>query len=68
VSLNRYQAAGPKLKLGSVGGVSQFFQVTQKERYRASPYGFGTNPENYSPSQWAILAALGLTKGGNKLP
>jgi len=34
----------------------------RKERIKASPYGFGKNPESFSDTQWAILAALGLSK------
>jgi len=38
------------------------FRTTRKERFRASPYGFALSPENFSDGQWAILAALGMTK------
>lgn len=44
------------------------FSVVQKERYRATPYGFGLDPNGFTASQWAILAALGMSKGGRKLP
>lgn len=36
----------------------------KKERVQATPYGFGANPSNFTSKQWAVLAALGLTKGG----
>jgi hypothetical protein len=36
-------------------------------RYRATPYGFGLNPNSFTSSQWAILAALGLTKAPRSL-
>jgi hypothetical protein len=44
-------------------------QVTvQKERVRGTPFGFGLNPDGFSDRQWAILAALALTRGPRKLP
>jgi len=43
--------------------------VTQrKQRVKATPYGFGLNPDSFSAQQWSILGALGLTKGVNRLP
>jgi len=35
----------------------------QKERIRATPYGFGLSTSDFSEKQWTILGALGLTKG-----
>lgn len=35
----------------------------RKRRFRATPYGFGSNPSSWTERQWAILAALGMTKG-----
>lgn len=40
---------------------------TTKIRYRATPFGFGLNPNSFTDRQWAILAALGLTKAPNTL-
>jgi hypothetical protein len=34
-----------------------------KSRAAASPFGFGFNPDSFSESQWAILLALGMSKG-----
>jgi hypothetical protein len=34
-----------------------------KVRAAASPFGFGLTPEMFSPQQWAILAALGISRG-----
>jgi hypothetical protein len=43
------------------------FSVTltshSKTRVKASPFGFGLNPESFTEGQWAILLALGLSKG-----
>lgn len=36
-------------------------QVT-KQRFRSTPFGFGLNPNSFTNRQWAILAALGLSK------
>jgi len=43
------------------------FMVDQKERVQATPYGFGLNLEFLNPRQWAILAALGLTRAPQRL-
>lgn len=40
--------------------------VTHKTRIGASPYGFGWTWDDFSPRQLAILAALGITRGGNR--
>lgn len=49
------------------GGISSSFITIQKERVRSTPFGFGLNPNAFTPGQWTILAALGMTKGANKL-
>jgi len=33
-----------------------------KQRGKASPFGFGLNPSDFSVDQWAILAALGISR------
>lgn len=35
---------------------------TRKARVKASPFGFGLNPSDFSEDQWAILAALGISR------
>jgi hypothetical protein len=35
---------------------------TRKRRVPASPFGFGLSPESFTDSQWAILAALGMSR------
>ncbi len=37
-------------------------------RVKATPFGFGVTAEQLNNKQWAILAALGLTKAFGKLP
>lgn len=54
------------LNFYSVSGTTSartVFKTTQHERVRATPYGFGLDPTTFSLQQWAILGALGLTKG-----
>lgn len=42
-----------------------FFRIN-KLRRQASPFGFGLKSGDFTPEQWLILAALGITRG--KLP
>jgi len=42
-------------------------RIIQKERFKASPYGFGVDPLGFSDFQWSILAALGLSKSPRSL-
>lgn len=47
---------------GKVGRMSQSFGTVSKIRHRAYPFGFGLVPGVFTPRQWAILAALGITR------
>jgi hypothetical protein len=47
--------------------LQQVFVTTTKSRRKATPYGFGLNPDSFSNRQWAILTALGLSKSGRSL-
>ncbi len=47
--------------------MSQQCVYTIKTRHRATPYGFGLDLGTLSPRQWAILAALGLTRSDGEL-
>lgn len=51
---------------GHTGPLRTEYIRTKKERVRATPYGFGINPGALTEQQWAILIALGLTKGDKK--
>lgn len=42
--------------------LSNFSTYTSKIRTRSTPYGFGVDVNALSPTRWAILGALGLTK------
>lgn len=64
VAYNRYSIPdGAKFAPGlETGPIFSLFGRETKERVRATPYGFGLNPSGFSPKQWAILAALGMTR------
>jgi hypothetical protein len=44
------------------------WSTTDKVRIKATPFGFGLNPADFSLRQWAILGALGMTKAPDRLP
>lgn len=50
------------------GPINVVYGRETKERVKGTPYGFGISPGALSTKQWAILGALGLTKGSNVLP
>jgi hypothetical protein len=58
---------GIQPKVGSCGNLVCEFTKTRKERIKSTPYGFGLNPATFTGEQWAILAALGLTKAPRSL-
>jgi len=43
------------------------YVTTSKQRVRATPFGFGLNPIDFTDRQWAILAALALAKAPRSL-
>jgi len=46
----------------NIGYPAAFSHIMSKNRQRATPYGFGRNSSEFTPGQWAILGALGMTK------
>lgn len=62
-----YTSSTAKFKLGSIGSVTAILRRESKERVKATPFGFGVSLNSLSGRQWAILAALGLTKGDRRL-
>jgi hypothetical protein len=68
-AINTFTVSGLRFKAGNKdpGPVSRSFVEVTKERYKATPFGFGLDPGTFSSEQWAILAALGLSKGGKAL-
>lgn len=58
-----YMEATYKISGGTAKAqVSDYFEHHQKYRVRATPWGFGLDSADYTPRQWAILAALGITR------
>jgi len=41
----------------------EVYQLDWKRRQQATPYGFGIASSSFTIRQWAILAALGITRG-----
>ncbi len=58
-----YTLSGARFNGDSSGGVySTSFHTVTKRRVQATPYGFGLDWSSFSDGQWAILAALGMSK------
>jgi len=51
----------------SIGHPAAFSNIMSKNRERATPYGFGRTSSEFTPQQWAILGALGMTKSTRSL-
>lgn len=51
----------------STGVISSTAYFERKTRTRATPYGFGLDVGSFSDVQWAILGALGLSRGSKAL-
>jgi hypothetical protein len=52
---------------GPQGPVSASAHYVRKERVRGTPFGFGINPAALTAQQWAILAALAISKGPKQI-
>jgi hypothetical protein len=52
---------------GMQSDLIQEFGTVIKQRHKATPYGFGLNPQTFTDQQWAILAALGISRGSKFL-
>lgn len=57
-----YTGYGFKFTNYDPGPLMTAYRQVSKQRVRATPYGFGLNPNVFDARQWAILAALALTK------
>lgn len=57
-----YTLSGIRFRSFSPGPVTLRLTTVRKERVKATPYGFGLNPNTFSDQQWAILIALGMAK------
>lgn len=68
VSTRTYTQNAIAFRSGGPGPFAISISNEKKERMRATPYGFGLNPNSFTTRQWAILAALGLTRAPRTLP
>lgn len=60
----RYNFPNTSPQLAGDFNFDQSFVTTTKKRLGASPYGFGLLPDvDFTPRQWAISVALGLSRG-----
>jgi len=57
-----YLLDGVVLRGGHGGPLSQVFTTEVKKRVKATPYGFGLDPDAFTTRQKAILAALGVSR------
>ena len=62
-----YLAEGVSLKGNASGPLTQTFVTDVKKRVKATPYGFGLDTGTFSERQWAILGALGISRGSRLL-
>jgi uncharacterized membrane protein YbhN (UPF0104 family) len=46
----------------NIADLTQIFTHTVKYRRGATPFGFGLSEAAFTPRQWAIIAALGLSR------
>jgi hypothetical protein len=46
---------------------TQTYVTDVKKRIRATPYGFGLDTDKFTTRQWAILGALGMSRGSRML-
>jgi hypothetical protein len=59
---------GIPYQAGPTGPISGTLNTIRKERIMGTPFGFGLNPASITERQWAILAALAISKGPRTLP
>jgi len=66
-SIRTYTQNGVVFANANPGPFAITLKTERKERVRATPFGFGLNPNSFTGRQWAILAALALTKAPRSL-
>jgi len=62
-----YSAPTTLLRGGGRSPQKQTYVTDVKKRMRATPYGFGLDLGSLSARQWAILGALGMSRGSRML-
>lgn len=65
ISTTLYSHRGATTCNGTSLDCDQVFTKKVMTRRPASPFGFGLTWDGFSPSQLAVIAALGLTRGGS---
>jgi len=63
-----YTVSGINFINGPRGPFTSKTSIVKKERVKGTPFGFGVNLEGITANQWAVLAALAISKGPRKLP
>lgn len=63
----QYSLSGVVLSDGTAVSNSQSIIKTTLSRRKATPYGFGLDPQSFSAFQWSIIAALGISKAPRSL-
>lgn len=68
-SIHTVTTRGMVLRNGniSVPPWTDTYRTIRKERFKATPYGFGLNPNSFTGSQWSILGALGISRSPGSL-
>lgn len=67
VTEEHHTALNIEFNNGAHGPFTTILRRESKERVKALPFGFGISVEEFTPRQWAILTALGVTKGDRRL-
>jgi len=57
-----FTTSGVRFYTSTPGTINAKYVITTKERVKATPFGFGSNPNSWTARQWAILASLGMTR------
>lgn len=66
ISMTYFHSGAKTKRYGLDVACWQELETKRKQRRRATPYGFGLDPINFTNRQWAILGALGLSKAPAK--
>lgn len=62
VYVSKTTIEGIRFYSGPHGPFTMTYRSNRKERVKATPFGFGLDTDDFTVRQWAILAALGMTK------
>lgn len=62
-TITSYSGVGLRTSDGQTINLTQVYTDSVKTRIQASPFGFGLSPGSFSPKQWSIVAALGISRG-----